>query len=208
VGIFIPGLGCSAVGDDMHFEQYGRYLMNIYKYDQYHAICNSDMRNQVKNVAKRIFRIKPSLKNDFIQNVFAILRTYLKSGYRLVIIGHSYGGSVVSRIAEILLADSSISSAEKSRVDMATFGSIYIPKIQMPREIRIAHYMDIHDIALKTIPFSPPTRNPSDYFNGKMYFDTASRIVWLHRGIDGMWDTHNGAYETIERDIHKRRGVF
>lgn len=199
VGLYIPGLGCHQMSD---LEEYSREFMHRYNYDEFHTLCNNNIHDTIRNIAMRIIRLRPSQKRDFIQQVYSIVIYYLQHSYRIIIIGHSYGGSVVSRIAELLSIDDSISNALRNHVQMATFGSIYIPKPNRTVNTHIFHFMDSNDISLKIIPYKPPRGNYG------YYIDDDNKIVWLNNGINGKWNTHNNAYQTILLNILQAHTIY
>lgn len=78
----------------------------------------------------------------------------LKKNKFVFIIGHSYGGAIVNRIAQIL----NLSNIEKkylSKLNMFTRGSIFMAPKDTVNKINILNYISISDIAIKCNKIQP-----------------------------------------------------
>lgn len=109
------------------------------------VFCNEqDPHSMTRNIVRRLVAPKKALPDTpFVQKVRAAVCAALRRGERVLLAGHSYGGSVATRIAE------SVDCSEGGgTLEVATFGSIYVrsPRAIQPG-VRIRHYMYEKNIA-------------------------------------------------------------
>lgn len=94
--------------------------------------------NRTARVAGNIFSqtIRNTMKHDnlFQQAVHDRIAYYLQRKQKVIVVGHSYGGSIVSRLAHHFRGERDLK--------MFTFGSIHLP-----RDPLLKHHMYKHDIA-------------------------------------------------------------
>ena len=130
--------------------------------------CNEKTStNMPKNIARRVIWPKRPLSNTpFVVQMRAAVCKALQNGERVVLVGHSYGGSVAVRIAESV--EHMCGPVPAHRLSIATFGSIYT---RSPRSIssrvHLRQYAYANDIAkmchrrnVRSCPFItelPPT---------------------------------------------------
>ena len=99
-----------------------------------------------KTIINILFRIISKSDNKFIIDIQTSIIKDLQNGYFVFVLGHSYGGFIISRIAENL---NNISNKDiLKKLFMYTFGSIYIPKIKLS-SINIIHFLNKIDISLR-----------------------------------------------------------
>jgi alpha-beta hydrolase superfamily lysophospholipase len=108
------------------------------------VFCNEqDPHSMTENIVRRLVAPKKPLPDTpFVQKVRAAVCAALRRGERVLLAGHSYGGSVATRVAE------SVDCAGGGTLEVATFGSIYVrsPRAIQPG-VRIRHYMYEKNIA-------------------------------------------------------------
>lgn len=106
--------------------------------------CNTeDPKNMTRNIVRRLFLPKKPLPDtQFVRRVRASVCAALRRGERVILAGHSYGGSVVTRIAE------SVECGDAGQLDVVTFGSIYMRSLRAIQSgVRIRQYAYQKDIA-------------------------------------------------------------
>ena len=120
--------------------------------------------------------------------------TLLESDYNVMIVGHSYGGSIAARIATVLN-----NHPKAANVHIATMGSIYNIKKEEANNIDLVQYMFVKDVALKcanlkSIKFATAQT--------KYQYDPVSNITWLPQPIntDKRWDIHN-SYNNLCNEV-------
>jgi hypothetical protein len=178
----IVGLGCSVRSENVRIE-YAK------KYSEYygiptHYMCNTTERKSVKNIAKAACGIRPSLKSTFVVRVLTMMKQYMDFGYKVYASGHSYGGSVVSRIALALSADPSF---DPNMFSAITFGSIYVPET---KGVDIKHYMFNNDVALRCNGLKPG--KGKDVIWMKHADESKARKKWWTvAGNQYEWKIHN-----------------
>jgi hypothetical protein len=109
------------------------------------VLCNTEQPNTMTyDIWNVLRRVHPHLEpTKFVVNVMAKVCDALSRGYEVLLIGHSYGGSVVSRVSIFL--QEYCKNVDLGRLRCATFGSIFVPP---PREgISLKHYAYDNDIA-------------------------------------------------------------
>lgn len=101
------------------------------------VVCDNLTTRVVKNIAKKTFSKNGALNTTaFVQSVQGLVRSRLRAGSRVLLMGHSYGGSVVARVFGTL------TKREQHLVKAVTFGSIHVsPNTQ------VHHVMYKYDIA-------------------------------------------------------------
>lgn len=171
--IFVEGLGCTRMTID-NVEMYKDYLKFYTKLPKsnIHFECNQSMSDTIVGIAKTYCMIKPTLQNPFVQQVYARVVEHMSKGEKVFLLGHSYGGAVVSVIVEALNSRPTI-----GKLHAATFGSIYVAPSSNTSNIDIVHYMKLGDVALKCNRLIPPK------FTTESYLDKATNIVWLYSDI-------------------------
>jgi hypothetical protein len=181
VCIYVVGLGCSEVNPEAYKEEAERISSRMKM--PVHLLCNQSLKNTLFQIAKTVCYLKPSLKNVFVQEVYTLVKKYIVEDYNVYLIGSSYGGSVVSRVAELF------DTTDSNKLIITTFGSIYIPDKIL--NMNIIHYMYRNDVALKC--------NKLDYHKDR------SDVKWLRPndyktpvkpkfsffGTDEEWQSHN-----------------
>jgi hypothetical protein len=158
--IYVPGLGCSLTSKaelSKYAEDFA-FIMNT----EVHIMCANKI---VSALAKGVCLMRPLLKDKFVVDVYNETTKYIKNDYTVFLIGHSYGGAVVTRVAELFSSDLVIPNPNK--LIITTIGSTYIPAKIIDNGINLFHYMFDNDIALKC---------------NKLNFkkDKRSDLKWLH----------------------------
>jgi len=155
--IFVEGIGCKNDGlTDEQLENYcDSVVQEVFSNAQdrrsvtYKVSCNTKFyTQQVPNTIKTILRINLNDRLNYIMRLYTYIIDMLKT-HNVVVMGFSYGGSVVSRLAELFTKDSLYK--DTSRIPglyMATFGSIYVPKVIKTHKVNITHYLYERDVAL------------------------------------------------------------
>jgi hypothetical protein len=118
-------------------------------YPNYFIECDTNMLRTVRDIAKATCT-RTSTASNFVQHVYKRVKTELEKGHSVALVGHSYGGSVVSRVAKLL-----VNHPLKTHVRITTCGSI---ETTNPRElpgIDIHHVMALNDVALKCNGLDP-----------------------------------------------------
>jgi hypothetical protein len=175
----VLGLGCSefpqSVLDEVRLE-----LTDIYGIPC-EIICNKSLGNTLKNIGKTVCYIPPSKKSKTVSDLYSRVIKDLKNGKKVIIFGHSYGGSVASRVAE-LIHDNQIKT---SRLLIVTFGSIYVPQPSKTRGVNIKHLMFYNDVALKCNHLNPKKdlfvywrTHKLSHYNSEWYQILGSDIQW------------------------------
>lgn len=148
--------------------------------------------NVIKNIAKVILKFNPSKNDLFVQEVLDEIKDYMKQDVRIILIGHSYGGAVVSRVAEHLNKSIKKSTNSDNKLQVATFGSIYISEKRKVKNINILNYMFTKDVVLKINGL----RQPKQVNNINI---DRNRVVWFNHNAKytSRWDIHNDYTDMI-----------
>ena len=216
--IMVLGLGCHEMDDgdkELYADQFKKGSVATVAIE-----CNKSVVNSVKDVLKTACSLAPSRKEKQVQHVIKLLNNLLwpdrnggQQNRHVYILGHSYGGSVVSRVAQIISDDSArIYRFAKRRIHAATFGSIYIPSPVTTAGVDIVHYMFQNDVATKCNKQAMPERVAG--------FDERSGIVWLPSpfnnllkrfdikglvfGTKSQWVLHNMYHGVINKLLKER----
>jgi hypothetical protein len=131
--------------------------MNRTKISEIDVMCNTtEPQSMTFDIWRRLLLSKRILEpTKFVLQVMDAVCQALRRGEEVILVGHSYGGSVASRIAMFIgTALGGSCSAKKtfnrrilSKLRVVTFGSIFIPPPEATRGIKVNHYIYSNDIA-------------------------------------------------------------
>ena len=156
--IVIYGFGC-----DKHMkntkERHAQLLrnMNRTKVSEIDVMCNTtEPQSMTYDIWRRLLMSKRILEpTKFVLKVMDAVCQALRRGEEVILVGHSYGGSVASRIAMFIgtVLGGSCSARDTfnrrllSKLRVVTFGSIFIPPPEATRGVKVNHYVYANDIA-------------------------------------------------------------
>lgn len=156
--IVIYGFGC-----DKHMkstkERHAQLLLNMNrtKISEIDVMCNTtEPQSMTFDIWRRLLLSKRILEpTKFVLQVMDAVCQALRRGEEVILVGHSYGGSVASRIAMFIgtVLGGSCSARKTfnrrllSKLRVVTFGSIFIPPPEATRGIKVKHYVYANDIA-------------------------------------------------------------
>jgi hypothetical protein len=201
--IQVVGLGCSSV-DKQQLDMDEAYL--AYNVGMSCRIyCNQSIVKTLYDVSKTCIKFIPSKKNKFVQYVFNEVKQYIDKGYNVFLVGHSYGGSVVSRIAEILHREVSQGSIYVNRLNAITLGSIYVPRPERTHGVNIYHYMFENDVALKCNELGKKGIKESHvtWLQQRNYIAPSKKKKSIF-GTNEEWEAHN-SYNFARKIIHNEK---
>lgn len=138
VNVLVLGLGCGWKKKITSLSELSRQLTEETGRRTY-VMCNTSTVSVVRNIVKVSCGVRPSRTTPFVLAVEEKVKTLVDSGKRVKLIGHSFGGSIVSRVAENLFKTKYINS-----VDFYTIGSIYLTGLP-----NVHHILHAKDVALK-----------------------------------------------------------
>lgn len=139
--MIVYGLGCNRYtcgvrARHLHLNK----IRNPDTVESVEVMCNTtDSKSMTYDIWRR-------LKNEdlgctpFVEHVMTEVENKLSRDEPVILLGHSYGGSVVSRVG-LLLKDTS------KDLRIGTFGSIFVPPEDATGTLDIRHYMYRNDIA-------------------------------------------------------------
>lgn len=142
------------------------------------SVCNKSLLSPVVTVITTRIGFKARAVSSIVQQVRDMVQRHIDDNRHVTLIGHSYGGSVVVRVAA--MQDMQQSDA----VTFVTFGSIIFPPKDSP--IRILNVMKNHDVVLRRKAL------PDEKFTSDTLYDTSMKMLWIrtHKGMNP-WDIHN-----------------
>lgn len=111
---------------------------------------------------------RPDAAEPVVRHALALVRAFVAAGRDVMLLGEAYGGSVASRVAELLAAD----PAAAARVHVATFGAFYRP--QLPRGVDIVHFLHPADAVVRQCAVPRPP--------------------WVLSGPDGLYEEATGTF--------------
>ena len=157
---FILGLGCLENNiDDYHDDYYeGFFNPKLIKRESITVIC-SGINAALYTIFKRLIYLPPTSDSKYLLEIQNKIINDLKNNNKVIVYGHSYGGSILSRIAENLNVINDNKDLYKN-LQMYTTASIYIPKESL-NNLNIIHFIRNSDIALRL--------SKTDYYNNLIY---------------------------------------
>lgn len=185
--IFVLGLGCS----ETNLTSIQMELQRFFRI-QCVVMCNKSIQKTLRNIGKTVCYLPPSKKSAFVNEVFYEVINYANRDYNVIVVGHSYGGSVVSRVAE-LFTDRRIT---RKNVQMITTGSIYVPKPLLTRSVNIRHIMFTNDVALRCNHLNPIHDTYVEWLKHKKYKNYEPKFFNIF-GSGTEWEIHNDYIDII-----------
>ena len=158
--LFVEGLGCKYDKKDQdEFKTILTDIINpLVNKDTKRTItidisCYENTLKQFRSVLSHLFKpgnTFPKIDIQYVNTLYGKASGYLEQGHEVIVMGFSYGGSVVSRIAELFSRDPRFYKTNEMipHLYMATFGSVYVPKTIQTNRVNITHYLFDKDIAL------------------------------------------------------------
>ena len=148
--IVVYGYGCDVFSNSLRSR---RAVLNTIrkerkKFTSIDVVCNDKQpKSMTRNIARRATtRNSNSLPlTTFVQQVLRHVVQALMTGEQVTLVGHSYGGSVVSRVAIEL--KKLFGKVPTSSLKAITLGSIFIPSPEKTDGVNIKHYAYDNDIA-------------------------------------------------------------
>lgn len=150
---YLFGYGCTRQ-TDIQFKNILHSIIHIPN-DDINVLCNTNNTSGVYNIAKRIFGVKPSKRDEHVLFVMNLIKQKIDSGYKVYLYGQSLGGLFASTIGQI------IEPRYLSNLYIATFGSIYI--IPKREKLNIKQYIAVGDVCVRTNSIREPNINDSRF---------------------------------------------
>jgi hypothetical protein len=173
-------------------------------YNKVYVKCDPKQLRIINDIQKFCLN-KPSNDNIFVQSIYNKIDTLLKEGKNVTVIGHSYGGSVSSRLAIMLN-----NNPNRNNLHIATTGSIYLIKKDQVPNIDFVQYMMPDDFALGCTKIeSYKFKKDERYHN-----DKGNNITWIPVPIDikspklelYRWTVHK-SYEKFTDQLIKNKSI-
>jgi hypothetical protein len=189
--IFIAGLGYHKLTES-EMKQYSNNL-EFYSRIKTIFLCNKSVSKIWYDIFKTLCFFSPNKTSSFVQQVHSIVNHYIDKDYDVFIIGHSYGGSIASIIAETFN-----DKKQRKNLHVITFGSIYVPKPDKTNNIDIKHFMRVNDVALKC---------------NRLVYKKDTHVHWIKThnqtnqfslfGTNDQWISHNNYIHIMEKLLSK-----
>lgn len=171
-GFFLAGLGCS-FNDEML-----KYVSDYFQtcLDPTFVLCNKSTTNTVFTIFETtVTKCHRFTKSDkYVQDVFKQIMQQIHYD-KIIIVGHSYGGAVACKIAEIF---NDQPDEIRGKINIATFGSVYIPKTKLVKNFlntpvpKLVHYMHVYDVSLRCNGLAKDMNHVN------------KNVVWIKQGKD------------------------
>ena len=156
---YVNGLGCYGLSEQQE---------NVYKtwISSWSNIQEENIKykchktsSALKCIVKTYFNSMPLKESNFVNNlVDEITADISNTAYKNVLVfGHSFGGAIVNRVAEIFNTNYSQtrSTVNYNKLSMVACGSIYIPDYNNIENINIINYLSNSDVAMKCNKIAP-----------------------------------------------------
>jgi hypothetical protein len=179
---FIVGMGCNSSGGKRFMLSLEEQILDIDAFTDVSMLCNQSSLRTFFNIGKSMCSFHPAKTSEFVLSVVTLIKKDLEDPDTYVWLGgHSYGGAVVSRVAEHIQATGLPENALR-RIHFQTFGAIYICPGDRVRDLQIHHIMKLGDVALKCLNIKPnpeiQTEHNDDDNNITYYEKPVGRSAW------------------------------
>ncbi len=144
--VVVYGFGCNHFGRAVSARQIMlNQIRNKEAILDVEVMCNTiDSKSMTYDIWRRL-KNKDLEPTPFVEHVMIDVASKLARGEHVLLVGHSYGGSVASRVAMFL---SEYEYDQVHNLQIGTFGSIFIPPPEATGSIDIRHYVYANDIAM------------------------------------------------------------
>ena len=169
-------------------------MLDLDAFTDVEIVCNNSKLRTFFNIGKSLCSLHPAKTSEFVVSITEKIKKDLQNPDTYVwIAGHSYGGAVVSRVAEhIQEAAGILPEGALRRIQMHTFAPIYICPGDRVRDLQIHHIMKLGDIALKCINIKP---DPAITTN---HNDATHHITFYEKPTGrSQWQIHNSYLNDI-----------
>lgn len=155
---YVNGLGCAGLSEEQSndYKPWISSWSNVQE-ENIKYKCHKTS-SALKCILKTYFNSMPLKESNFVHNLADEITADLSNtAYKnVLVLGHSFGGAIVNRVAEIFNANySQTRSAIYIKLSMVTFGSIYIPDYNNIDKINIINYLSNSDVAIKCNKIAP-----------------------------------------------------
>jgi hypothetical protein len=155
---YVNGLGCAGLSEEQvnDYKPWISSWSNVQE-ENIKYKCHKTS-SALKCILKTYFNSMPLKESNFVHNLADEITADLSNtAYKNVLVfGHSFGGAIVNRVAEIFNANySQTRSVIYNKLSMVTFGSIYIPDYNNIDKINIINYLSNSDVAIKCNKIAP-----------------------------------------------------
>ena len=103
------------------------------------VLCNPSTKNMAKNIRSRLLG-RDIHATEFVLAAAKFVADVARTRKKVILVGHSYGGSVVGRVVGVLDTNATL----KNKISSATVGTIYIPRNSTSTD----HFIYTFDIAI------------------------------------------------------------
>lgn len=222
--LIIPGFGF--ISEDRIREIKDFYLRNT-KVDDIEIIYNPSAFNMLKRIGQLYYGYNYLRESKFVKSLYNKILDHLENNHKVLVYAHSYGGAVMSTIANLYnedILDNVYDSSLFSNLYIATFGSILTVTHHI--NINLVQYMYYNDVALKTNKLILPNYNDKRFENLKdgvgtikIMYDCKQFITWIKTtlnkekikntifGTKTEWDFHN-FYENLETNLMYFKTIY
>lgn len=166
--VFIAGPGCGSSDQQ-------RLLQKIAGSSTVDVECeSSSAKNTVLDIRKTLCAMRPTTSSEFVRRVHDDIVRHLGHGDRVLLLGHSHGGSAAAAVCKLLSASQHHSDSIMSGLTAVTYGAMSVPPARETAHVNVTHFMKRHDVAMQCNALrKPPRARSSDAL------DEATRVVWL-----------------------------
>lgn len=194
IGIFLLGL-CDF--SDIEVENLKINFNKKTKIKISKIFINHDICDMLKNIGKTFCKIVPK-NNPYITGIYDYIKDLLDKNKEVYVFGHSYGGSVATRLAELF---NNTVGVNIKNLHIGTAGSIYISKEKHTSNIDLKHYYYKGDVAQKCVNIDFENNKDPRIIISKLFTPekTSKFKFW---GSKQQWDIHN-QYGEIIYDFYK-----
>ena len=167
---FVSGMGCkNNLDDTLYIQNWISKSLDI-PITNVKYYCHK-YSSGVKCVLKTYFKNLPLEESLFVHRLAIDITNdiILKKNSMVFVFGHSFGGAIVNKIAQIFNSlPLTLTTEQIGKLNIAAFGSIYIAPDDSVNNINIKNYISISDIAIKCnkiipIPFKDLSVTLVDY---------------------------------------------
>jgi hypothetical protein len=154
---FVAGTGCDML---LYGKKESDFFSNIITgygvpSENFKYKCHK-FSSAVKAITQTFFQGMPLKDSNFVNNLTREIYDDLKDNH-VVVFGHSFGGAIVNRVAEVMSNRLILEEKNKDpdvvnrihRLSMVGLGSIYIPHGETQEGINILNYVSSSDVAIK-----------------------------------------------------------
>ena len=189
--LFVLGFNCNNNNNNNDEEEFIGKIINRGDFDIKY-VCDTKLRQYTNIIIHKVCHMPPSANNPEVKSLIISINEFLNKGIEVLLVGFSYGGGIVCRVAQELNKQS-IQLNENGKIknlQVVTFGSIYISKEEDINKIDMVQYLYNGDWILGWNCIENHIQDFETSVPFKEEKQSNKNITWIKHNLTDPYDIH------------------